>query len=514
MNESNSVTIGLDIGTTSVKAVAADSAGSVIASTRIEHPALTPSPGVLEHDADLAWREGARVAAVEVGAGAVSAGYRVAGLNVAAMVPSLCAVDVAGKPVSPGLLYGDRRAVAAAEAAGEPSGRGLSPAEDGEFLRMLRWLANEYPDAAGYWPAQAVANASLCGTGALDTVTAMTTLPVFDFTGWDAAVCESVGVDPAQLPTIAPGSTAVGTVASGGEFDPDGVLEGAAVGGGVIDAFAEQMVAGADSVGDVLVIVGATLITWACIDEWKEFPGLWTVPHSVEGLTLVGGPSNAGGIAKNWAEAVLLPPSSLDGGGTGVSKPGISKPGIRNPWEVPVFLPHVRGERVPLHDVERRGGFAGLSVAQGPDEMWRSVYEASGFTIRRNLDLADLLPATARRIVATGGGSADPHWMQAVADATGLPVHTVAEPKGAALGSAYVARAACGLEDGIGDAGRWSGEGPVFEPDPRWVEACNGRYELFVELSGAPFDPSAPAQDPPGGPWQEIASETSSRDRT
>ena len=58
MDESTGVTIGLDIGTTSVKAVAADPAGSVLASARIDHPVITPSPGVLEHDAALAWRDG------------------------------------------------------------------------------------------------------------------------------------------------------------------------------------------------------------------------------------------------------------------------------------------------------------------------------------------------------------------------------------------------------------------------------------------------------------------------
>ncbi len=492
-DESSEVTIGVDIGTTSVKAVAADAGGNVLASTRIEHPVLTPSPGVLEHDASLAWRDGVRAAALEVAAAVVAAGHWVAGVNVAAMVPSLCAVDPGGNPISPGLLYGDRRAVAAAVAAGDPPRRGLSPAEDGEFLRMLRWLASEYPDAAGYWPAQAVANAALCGTGALDTVTAMTALPVFDFTGWDSAVCASVGVTPQQLPAIASGSDPAGTIGLGAGFDPEGVLTGAVVGGGIVDAFAEQMVAGADSVGDVLVIVGATLITWAVIDDWKEFPGLWTVPHSVEGLTLVGGPSNAGGIAKNWAEGVLLPATA-----------GTAEVAGRNPREVPVFIPHVRGERVPLHDVGRRGGFAGHSVAQGPAEMWRSVYEASGFTIRRNLNLAGLAGGAARRVVATGGGAADAAWMQAVADATGLPVHTVAEPKGAALGSAYVARAAAGLEQGIGDAGRWARSGEVFRPDARWADACDARYELFVELSGAPFDPAAPGEYAPGGPWSAI----------
>jgi len=238
-------------------------------------------------------------------------------------------------------------------------------------------------------------------------------------------------------------------------------------------------VAGADEDGDVLVIVGATLITWAVVPEWVEVPGLWTVPHTAPGKTLVGGPSNAGGIARSWAERVLLP-------ATGAPV---------DPGEVPVFLPHVRGERVPLHDPERRGGFLGLSVAQGVDAMWRAVHEASGFTVRRNLELAGLLdggggPVRARRIVATGGGSADDGWMMALADSTGLPVERVAEPRGGALGAAYSARAAAGLEADLSGSGRWARSGSRVDPDPAWVAPCEERYRRFVEASGPPFDPA------------------------
>lgn len=477
MADDRTVTVGVDIGTTSVKAVAADEDGHVLASTRIDHPVLTPSPGVLEHDAGLAWRDGVRRAATDVAAVAAASGARVGAVNVAAMVPSLCAVDAEGVPVSPGLLYGDRRAVQAAVDAGDPPSRGLSPAEDGEFLRQLRWMAAEYPDAAGYWPAQAVANAALCGTGVIDSVTAMTAVPVFDYLGWDASVCGSVGVTPEELPDIVSGSDPAGKVDDSLGED----LAGAVVGGGSIDAFSEQLVAGADDDGDVLVIVGATLITWAVIPDWHEAPGLWTVPHTAPGKTLIGGPSNAGGIAKSWAGGVLLPPTG----------------GPVDAGEVPVFLPHVRGERVPLHDPGRRGGFLGLSVAQGPDAMWRAVHEASGFTVRRNLELAGLLdggdgPGRARRIVATGGGSADEAWMQAMADTTGLPVERVAEPRGGALGAAFSARAAAGLEADLSGSRRWARPGPRNAPDPAWTSPCNDRYRQFVDASGPPFDPAVP----------------------
>ncbi len=107
---------------------------------------------------------------------------------------------------------------------------------------MLALLTQLYPEAAGYWPAQAVANAALCGTGVVDSVTAMTMVPLFDFSGWDEAVLRAAGATAGQLPRISFGAEPAGMALE--QLGPD--LSGAVIGGGTIDAFAEQIVAGAD----------------------------------------------------------------------------------------------------------------------------------------------------------------------------------------------------------------------------------------------------------------------------
>ncbi|MCX7622055.1 MAG: FGGY family carbohydrate kinase, partial [Acidimicrobiales bacterium] len=276
------VTAGLDIGTTSVKALVVDGEGRVLARARRAHGVRTPEPDCFEHDVARAWRANVEQALREV---RHAAGVPIAAVNVAAMVPSLGAVDRDGAPLTPGLLYGDRRG-------GEVTGK--NPSESGEFVHFLEWCATSAPDAAGYWPAQAVANHTLCGTGAIDTVVAMTTVPLFDFTGWDESIATSAGARVDQLPAIVVGSEPAGEMS-------DGTL----VGGGTVDAFAEQLVAGADDEGDVLVILGTTLITWAVVSEWIEAPGLWTVPHTAPGKVLIGGPSNAGGLFLGFVDRLL-----------------------------------------------------------------------------------------------------------------------------------------------------------------------------------------------------------------
>src|SRR5882672_2194218 len=188
------VTVGVDIGTSSVKAIAADGDGNVVASARVPHEVRAPTSGRFEHDAEIAWRRGPREALA-----AVSTDLDVRGVSVAAMVPSLTAVDADGIPLVSGMLYGDERGREGGEAKVDES-----PAESGELLGFLRWAVHEAPDAKGFWPAQAVANHALAGEAVLDTATASTAHPFFDFTGWDERIAAELGVRTEQMPRLVP----------------------------------------------------------------------------------------------------------------------------------------------------------------------------------------------------------------------------------------------------------------------------------------------------------------------
>ena len=286
---------------------------------------------------------------------------------------------------------------------------------DGEAVGFARWLAAN-TDATRLWPAQAVANHALCGVAALDTVTAMAMLPLFDGTGWDAAVCAGAGVDPAMLPRLVPGASR-GRRAS----------TAPPVGAGTVDVFAEQLVADARAPGDVLVLCGTTLIPWVLTTGWPEVDGLWTVPYTVPGLTAVGGASNAGGLFVDAVRRLLGGPGAVD---------DADLDGL-DPAALPVWLPYLRGERTPLHDPARRAELRGLALGHGPAAVLRAAYEASAFVVRRHVELSGVVPT---RVVAAGGGTRSAPWMQALADVTGLPVEVSAVPEGAALGAAYQAR--------------------------------------------------------------------------
>ena len=436
------VTIGVDIGTTAVKAVAADEDGEVLARTRIPHRLRVPAPDRLEHDAEEAWLNGP-VAALEQ-----LARPDARAVAVSAMVPSMTAVDTDGRPLTPGLLYGDSRGRVSAPTAGI----GFMVGEAAEFLR---WTAREAPAAAGYWPAPAVANHALAGEAVIDFATAFTTLPLFDGTGWNARECADCGASVDRMPRVEGAGAAVGQVRNS-----DAVLAA-----GAVDAICEQMVGGADQDGDVLVLCGTTLIVWATIPEAREVPGLWTIPHTAAGKSQIGGASNAGGLFLNWVDRLVAPGNSA----------------AADPRRVPVWSPYLRGERTPYHDPDRRAVLDGLDLTHDAASLRRAAYEASGFVVRHLIELG---AASVSRIVATGGGTRVEPWMQAIADATGRPVEVSGVPEGAALGAAFLGRMAAGLESSIADAARWASIERIVEPDPAWKGPMDERYGRFLELAG------------------------------
>ena len=433
------LTAGIDIGTSSVKAVAADRDGTVVARARIPHDFHVPSPLRFEHDAAVAWHEGPQRALEALG------DVDLAAVSVAAMVPSLTAVDDEGVPCTPGLLYGDERG---------HSDRATAIAEAGELMQFLRWQAHERPDARGYWMAQAVANHALTDKAIVSTTVAATANPLFDWVQWDEKLLAECGARADQMPEIGVSGTPLAEV----HGRPGCVLEG-----GTIDAMGEQIVAGCDEVGDVLVILGTTLIVWVVVDEAITVPNHYTIPHTAPGRFLVGGPSNAGGLFLNWVDRLCAPAS-----------------GDATPGQVPLWAPYPRGERVPFQDSARRAQLIDLNLTHDATAIRRAAFEASGFVARRMIDAA----GGGRRIVATGGGTRVDGWVQALADCTHLPVHVCDVPEGGALGAAYLARLAAGLETSMSEAARWARTARVVDPDAAWANAVADRYSRFLGIAG------------------------------
>lgn len=429
------VTVGLDIGTTSVKAVAVDPDGKVVARARVRHPLQSSSADELRHDAARAWRRGPRRAFAALG------DVKPVALSVTGMVPSLAAVGRRGVPLSPGLLYGD----AGGRTDDAPSGL------VGDAAVFLRALAAEHPGAHGFWPAQTTALAALGGPPVVAQTVSYVLGPLAVGGAWDPAVLEACGVSEEQLPRIVADRQPVGEV--------DGVL----LDPGGIDVMCERLVSGATQDGDVLVLCGSTLIVIVRVPAGHEAaPGIPVFPDS-SGAGIATTASNAGGLFLDWVDRVVA-----------------RSTGPVHPDRVPVWSPYLRGERTPYDDPSRRGRLVDLHLGHDAAAVRRAAFEAAGFVVRHHLELVG---APAKRVVAVGGGTRSSGWMQALADTTGLPVDVQAVPDGAAIGAAFLARASAGLEHDLSQAARWARTGHRVEPQAAWAEAVEGRYRVFRQLA-------------------------------
>ena len=307
--------------------------------------------------------------------------------------------------------------------------------------------------------AQAVANHALSGEADISFIVAATAGPLFDWKSWDAdAARASCGARVDQMPVIGP----PGHGARRGDRAPELRARGR------LDRRVRRAARGRrDEVGDVLVILGTTLIVWAVVPEAVEVPNYYAMPNTAAGTFLVGGPSNAGGLFLNWATALL-------GDGAADSR--------SIPARVPVWVPYPRGERVPLQDPDRRGQLVDLDLTHGP---------AAGAAGRARGDGVRDAPHDRGRARCPRRASSRPvaaraldGWVEALADCTGLPVHVCAVPEGGALGAAFLARLACGLETSMTDAGRWARTVARRRPVPAWQPHVDARYARFCEVAG------------------------------
>jgi xylulokinase len=441
------ITVGVDIGTTSVKAVAVTAAGEVVARSRVRHPLIADADR-LRHDASRAWKRGPR-RAIEL-LGAALGEVRPAAVSVTGMVPSMTAVDRRGRPLSPGLLYGDEL------------GRGTSGVGGaglvGDAPQFLRALADEHPDAAGYWPAQTLAGVALGGPPGLSATLANVMHPLASGGRWDEAALAECGVSADRLPRVVADHEPVGRMEGGR-------LDGALLDGGAIDVMCERLVSGPMDDGDVVVLCGSTLILFAILPAGRPPPaGILAFPDAAGKLTATTA-SNAGGLFLDWVDRTIARP-----GRTASVSPDL----------VPVWSPYIRGERTPYQDPNRRAALVDLHLGHDPAAVRRAAFESSGFVVRHLLELLEVGP---RRIVAVGGGSRSQGWMQALADCVGAPVDAALEPEGAAIGAAYLARMTAGLESDATNAEGWTRPVHRFEPATAWITPVASRYRRFRELA-------------------------------
>jgi xylulokinase len=311
----------------------------------------------------------------------------------------------------------------------------------------------------------------LTGEHVQDHATASQCDPLYDLPArdWARDVAEEVAPGPALGRLAWPGEV-VGTVlpAAAGAT---GLPAGTPVVAGTVDAWAEAHSAGVRSPGDAMLMYGSTAFVVQVLDGLRAAPGVWTT-CGVEPAhyTASGGTATAGSLTE-WVRCLVggAPWEEL------VAEAAAVPPGA----EGLLVLPHLAGERTPLHDPLARGVVAGLHLRHGRGHLVRAAYEGTALAVRQVLEAVGALSGPPRRLVAVGGGTRSRLWLQVVSDVCGVEQVVPEQTVGACYGGALLAATGTGLVPAGTD---WSRRSGAVEPDPSLRGLYDDLYGTYREL--------------------------------
>jgi xylulokinase len=420
--------LGLDLGTTEVKAGLVSLDGRLLALARSGYALdVTGGHGFAEQDPGAWWS--AVVSAVR--ALRASDVAEVVAIAADGHGPTLAAVDERGEATRPAITFLDTRATAEAEELARATG-------------VRGWALGGLP--AALWverhePALAAATRWYLATWEWLTfrLTGVAAAPLVpDQLVPDAALVEAAGVPRHRLPPTSVCGDVVGQLTSTAA-DALGLRPGIPVVGGTVDAFASYLGAGLLEPGDAYDPGGSAGGFGVYWDRPIEVPGGFVTPAPLAGRYSVGAAMAATGRALDWYRDAIL-------GGTITTDALLAEAAATPPGaDGLVFLPYLAGERSPLWDPEARGVLAGLTLGHGRGHIARAIVEASALAIRHVA-----LPMLAAGVTVTemrvcGGPARSPFWNQVKADVTGFPVAVPAVLETAVLGSAMLATVGIGV---------------------------------------------------------------------
>ncbi|MGK5673077.1 gluconokinase [Micromonospora sp. URMC 106] len=503
------VVIGVDIGTTSTKAVAYDIDGRQLAHHSVGYPLDEPHPGYAEQDPHLihaAVLESLRAVVAELG-------RPVAGLAFGTAMHSLIGLDADGNPLTRSLTWADSRASRQAERLRAiPSGLALhrrtgTPVHPMAPLSKLLWFAEQDPTLFGrvaYWVGiKDWIMLRLCDALVTDhSVASATGLMDIHQLSWDEEALGIAGITEEQLPELVPtttvldGLTAEAAAATG--LPPDTKV---VVGAG--DGPLANLGLGAVAPGVMACSIG----TSGAMRVMVERPGVDPLGGVfcyalTEQRWAVGGAINNGGIVLDWLGDALAPELGEHA----------EEELLALAAEAPVgsggliMLPYLLSERAPHWSALPRGAYVGLTHGHRRAHLVRAGLE--GVCQQLALVLASVRAAgnEVREIRASGGFARSPLWRQMLADVLGMPVGFPAGREGSSFGAALLGMEALGLVASIDVAADLVHIEQTARPAPAAAATYAALLPLFSELYAAlvptftslrRLAPSLPPQPPP-----------------
>ena len=453
-----SALVGLDVGTSGVKALALARDGRIVARAEREYPLSTPRPGWAEQEPEDWWRA-TEAALADLGVAATTIGL-------SGQMHGLVVLGDDGEPLRPAILWNDQRTAAECREIEERVGLerliGLTGnrALTGFTAPKLLWLRNHEPETFArirhvLLPKDYV-RLRLTGERAIDVADASGTL-LFDVANrrWSAEVLDALELPLEWLPPVHE-STEIGAAG---------------------DQAAGALGVGVAAPGPLSIVLGTSGVVFSALAAYRPEPQarLHTFCHAVPGTWHAMGVMLSAAGSLSWLRDAL--------GGVAYAE----LLGEAERWEPGVegllFQPYLAGERTPHADPDARGAFTGLSLRHDRGALARGVLEGVAYGLRDSLELLRELGVDAEVGRVSGGGARSGLWLRIVASVLGLPLERTEAEEGAAYGAALLGGVAAGVfADAHEAVSACVRVRERVDPDPAWQARYDDGYARYREL--------------------------------
>lgn len=487
--------MGVDIGTTSTKAVLFDLQGKALSRHGEEYPLLTPVPEAAEQDPDLIFQSviaSIRGCLAETGVSGEELGF----ISFSAAMHSLIIVDGEGKPLTRSITWADNRSAPyAADIKNNHNGHEIymrtgTPIHPMSPLVKLVWLKSERPEL--FKPEHKFISIKeyvfyrLFGHYVVDySIASATGLFNLHSLDWDEEAIKLAGVKRGQL------SAPVSTTHSIQGLKPEiaaaaGLPEDALFIVGANDGVLSNLGVGAIDPGVVAVTIGTSGAIRTVTDKPVTDPkGRIFCYALTENRFVIGGPVNNGGIIFRWirdeianAEVETAKRLGKDPYEILTDIAALVPPGSNGL----IFHPYLAGERAPLWNANARGSFFGLGIHHKKEHMIRAALEGVIMNLYTVLLALQELIGKPARVQATGGFARSELWRQMLADVFNQEVTVPESFESSCLGAVVLGMYGQGEISSLSEVKKMVGGIHTHQPNQEATEAYSKLLRIFIRL--------------------------------
>lgn len=484
--------LGIDLGTSSLKVVLLREGGSPVAAATRSYPIQVPQPGWAEQSPD-AWWEAACQAIRAVLAEGGAAPETVAAVCVGGQMHGTVLLDSRHTLLRSAIIWPDQRAGAeAAKAEALLEAAALLPrlgggVAAGFMLASLLWVRAHEPDLWGHAAVALLPKDYLRFrlTGVLASEPSDGTgVPAIDLSApvpiWCAAALAALTLPPHIFPHLQRSIDPAGAISAEAARET-GLHPGTPVLCGGSDQAMAAIGAGILAPGTALISIstGGQIVTPLTTPLLHPRHGLRTLCHAVPGTYLALTATLGAGLSIRWLREGVLDLRGPDADAELAALAAEAPPGAGGL----LFLPYLAGERAPLLDPATSGAFVGLRLDHGRPHLARSVLEGVAMSLRHAQEPLLAANIAIDRIILAGGAARMPLLRQIMADVLGQTVTPLETAEQSALGAALLAATHAGFFPDLEAACRSVVHyGPPVLPDPDRQARYQALYAQYQAL--------------------------------